>query len=256
MTTPSFDSVREELARSLAGVARATPALLARRQLLRRADTKFVVPTRCVPAIVARIAEGYAVVAVGADNLARYANAYFDTADLTCFHDHRRGRRLRHKIRIRSYVDRRLAFLEVKSRRNELHTDKARLEIPYGTGVLSDELREFLARHCHFSQGVVATVEISYRRLMLAGLETEERVTIDLGVTVDGDAGLAIGAVAIVEVKQPVHARATPIMRALHATGYAPCSVSKYVAAIAARADVRANRVRPSLRLLERIART
>lgn len=253
MTAPGFDLERAKLARTLAEFALATPALLADRHLLRRADTKFVLSPHAVAGILAGVADAYAVVPVGDDHLATYANIYFDTSDLQCFHDHRRGRRHRHKIRIRSYVDRRLAFIEVKSRRNEVQTDKARLQIPYGTDALDPALRAFVARHCSFDD-LVPAVAIDYRRIMLAGLATEERVTIDLGITVDRDAGLAVGAVAIVEVKQPTRSFATPIMRAIREAGHAPCSVSKYVMALAPRPTVRANRFLPSLRRLERIA--
>lgn len=242
------------LSSTLAGFTHATPALLASRQLLRRTDTKFVISPGGITEILERVAGEYAVVPVGTDHLASYANLYFDTQDLRCFHDHRRGRRIRHKIRLRWYVDRQLAFLEVKSRRNELHTEKARVEVAYGTSSLDADMRTFLAGRCGFGANVIPTVAIDYRRIMLVGLETEERVTIDLGVTVDRDAGQAIGAVAILEVKQPTRVVATPIVRALRSAGNVPCSVSKYVSALAVHPGIRANRFASSLRRLERIA--
>ena len=252
MTIPAPN---DAVARALVPYPRATPALIARRQLLRRCDQKFLLDPDAVPELLDRLTGDYAVVAVGADQLARYANLYFDTPDLRCFHDHRRGRRLRHKIRIRSYADRQLAFLEVKSRRNELVTDKARVEIGYGTQALDPALRERLARLCPFAHTVVPSVAIDYRRVMLIGIATRERVTIDLGITVDDDPGRAIGAIAIVEVKQPSRCLTTPIMDSLRRTGVHPVSISKYMVSLAGRAALRANRLRPSLRLLERAVR-
>lgn len=246
--------MRERFASVLAGFEPATAELLASRQLLRRADTKFVTSPAAIAEIVANVGDAYAVVPVGDDHIATYANIYFDTADLRCFHDHRRGRRLRQKIRIRSYPDRGLAYLELKSRRNELHTDKSRIAVPYGTGVIDPANAELLAEQCEFARALHPVVEIEYRRIMLAGIDTNERVTVDLGVTIDHDDDLAISGVAIVEVKQPSRCNATPIMRAIRDAGNAPCSLSKYVAAIAARGDVRANRLRPVLRRVERIA--
>lgn len=242
-----------ELASTLARFAPATPALLDSRQLLRRSDTKFLATPRAIAAIVEQLTADYAVVPVGTGHLASYANLYFDTADLQCFHDHRRGRRIRHKIRIRHYRDRRLAFLEVKTRRNELHTDKARMSVAYGTSTLDADMIEFLLRRCPFGRAIAPAVEIDYRRIMLAGIATNERVTIDLGVSVDDDDGLALGAVAIVEVKQPSRSLTTPIMRTLREAGCRPCSLSKYITALTSRVGTRGSRLRPSLRQLERI---
>lgn len=241
------------LALALARFPAATPELLDRRRLLRRAETKFVATPRQLVPIVDHIAGNYAVVAVGASNLAAYSNLYFDTPDLRCFHDHRRGRRLRHKIRIRHYADRALAFLEIKTRRNELLTDKARLRIPYRTRALDPEMTAFLLDRCSFAAALVPTVAIAYQRIMLVGISTEERITIDLGVSVDHDDRLPLGGVAIVEVKQPSRSLATPVMRALRDAGVKPCSISKYMTALTATTAVRGNRLLPSLRRLERI---
>ncbi len=251
----TLSATYDAVARALAPYDRATPTLLERRQLLRRCDQKFLLAPHAVPTLIAQIAGDYAVVAVGADQLARYANLYFDTAELRCFHDHRRGRRLRHKIRIRSYVDRRLAFLEVKSRRNELVTEKSRLQIAYGTRTLDPAMRDFLAPLCPFAPAEAPVVAIDYRRVMLIGIATRERVTIDLGITIDDDAARAIGAVAIVEVKQPSRCMTTPVLGALRGAGAHPAGVSKYMAALAERAALRGNRLRPGLRLIERMVR-
>ncbi|MFN0250410.1 MAG: polyphosphate polymerase domain-containing protein [Kofleriaceae bacterium] len=242
------------LAAALARFAPATPELLERRKLLRRADTKFLTTPREITAIADGITGDYAVVAVGASNIATYANLYFDTPDLRCFHDHRRGRRLRHKIRIRHYADRELSFLEVKARRNELFTDKARLRVAYQTSALDSAMIAFLRDRCSFADAIVPTVEIDYQRIMLVGMTTDERITIDLGVSVDHNDQLALGAVAIVEVKQPSRSLTTPVMRTLRDAGVKPCSISKYMTALTVTESVRGNRLLPSLRHLERIA--
>ncbi len=238
----------------LATCVRATPALLERRALLRRCDQKFLLAPSAIVPLLDRVAATYAVVPAGDEYLAHYANLYFDTPDLQCFEDHRRGKRLRQKIRIRSYADRNVAFLEVKSRKNDLVTDKARFQIGYGTRTLDPSMHDFLAQRCAFSLSLVPTVEIDYRRIMLVGIASDERVTIDLGLTIDGDPRTAIGAVAIVEVKQPSRTTTTPIMDALRETALRPISISKYITALAGRPGMRLNRFRSSLRSVERIA--
>lgn len=242
------------LHQTLSRLAPVTQELLDSRQLLRRADTKFLAAPSAIAEIIGQVATDYAVVAVGAANVASYQNVYFDTRDVRCFHDHRRGRRIRHKIRIRRYVDRQLAFLEVKARRNDLHTDKARMRIDFATRELEPPMLDFLVARCGFAREIMPIVNIDYERIMLVGVATNERITIDLGVTVNGDRGLAIGAVAIVEVKQPSRSLATPIMRALREHAIRPCSVSKYMAALTSTTSLRSNRLRPASRRLEKIA--
>lgn len=45
--------------------------------------------------ILLMLAEHYAVIRVPSGCAASYQSTYFDTPDLRCYHDHRRGRRLR-----------------------------------------------------------------------------------------------------------------------------------------------------------------
>jgi VTC domain len=242
-----------ELATSLERFTAASTSLLASRALLQRSDTKFVASPRAIAGIVDKLSTAFAVVPVGTDQIASYENGYLDTPEKLCFHDHRRERRIRHKIRIRRYRDRQLAFLEIKTRRNGLHTDKARLQIAYDTSELDDLMVGFLAERCSFARSIIPTVAIDYQRIMLVGIATNERVTIDFGLAIDGDATSALGAIAIIEVKQPSRA-ATPVIQTLRQAGLRPCSLSKYVTALAPRPELRGNRLRPVLRMVERIA--
>src|SRR5262245_34239806 len=88
--------------------------LLADRELLRRIDSKYVLPASGLPELAAGLGDGYAVLRVPTGSVAAYRSLYFDTPDLRSFHDHRRGRRIRHKIRVRHYPDREVSFLEIK----------------------------------------------------------------------------------------------------------------------------------------------
>ncbi len=257
MLGPPPPAAGDPLARALEGFAPAAPGLLERRTLLRRADTKFTLPAAQLPAIAAALARDYAVLGVpGGGALATYRSLYFDTADLRCFHDHRRGRRVRHKVRIRHYPDRRLSFVEVKARRNERVADKHRLPIAYGQGWLGAPERAFLRGHVGYADALRPQLWIDYRRITLLGLAAPERVTIDVELEVarvDG-ARRPLGPLAIIEVKQASWSAHTPVMRALAAAGLREGSSSKYVAAVAClRPEARKNRLLPALRAFERI---
>jgi hypothetical protein len=235
----------------------ASSSLLARRQLLRRLDTKYIVSERELPALLVGLDGEYAALRVSTGAWATYRSLYLDTPELGCFHDHRRGRRVRHKIRIRHYPERELTFLEVKSKRNALVTDKRRVSLPYASEDGAPHL-EFLRAHV----GVVSdqlrpVARVEYRRMTLISLAADERVTVDIGLTVsllDGTPE-ALGSFAVVEIKQGTLSRVTPVARRLAEAAHRERSYSKYVAAIARlMPGERRNRLLPGLRAVERFA--
>src|SRR5688572_20051922 len=111
----SSTSLESTIRRRLDELAPASPALLGGRELLKRNDAKFCLPMRHLPALLGSV-DSYDVLLAAGSPVARYDTLYFDTAELECFHDHRRGRRHRAKVRIRHYPERELSFFEVKAK--------------------------------------------------------------------------------------------------------------------------------------------
>jgi hypothetical protein len=219
------------------------------RELLRRVDTKFLTTTAQLSELAAGLDQHYAVLPV-TNGFARYRSLYFDTPDLQCFHDHRRGRRIRHKVRVRHYVDRSLSFFEIKTKRNELITEKTRLDLPCGQETLGARERALADQRGLAGAGLAPVMWIEYRRLTMLGLATSERVTIDIDlalVAIDG-ARYSMGNLAIVEAKQWPFCMTTPIMRAASGMGLRERSMSKYVVGLATlQPDIRRNRLLPDL---------
>lgn len=245
---------------ALAGFARATEDMLERSSLLKRTDTKFIVPARVLDPLLERMSGHYAVLWAGDLQVAEYRTLYFDTDELRCFHDHRRGRRARHKVRIRHYPDRQCTYLEIKTKSVDEVTHKHRRRRPYGDSTLDTEGRQFAEKHTGLPGSALdAQVWTNFRRVTLIGLEIDERVTIDidldLHVATAPDAPVSLGNLAIVEVKQSPFSARTPAMLALRAAGLRPGSASKYCAGIAfTRPGLRVNRLLPTLRAMERYA--
>jgi len=248
--TPAIGDWEELLARFPA----ATPDLAVRRELSRRADSKFVASPAAAAAVLPALADDYSVLAAGDGPIASYRTLYFDTPDLDFFNAHRRGRRPRHKVRIRHYPDRRVSLLEVKTRRSDRETDKVWREHPYGDSAMSAADEAFVEARVALRRGLVPQVWTVFRRVTLLGIRTNERVTIDFNLEVSmGVRRKSLAAVAIVEVKQWPYRRNTPVMSALRASGWRPAWASKYCAAIAfTRPEVRLNALLPGLRGLER----
>lgn len=232
----------------------ASHELIKGRALLQRTDSKYFGRADHLDAILESLVGRYAVIRVASGCAADYRSSYFDTPDLRCYHDHLRGRRLRQKVRIRHYADRKLTFLELKAKQNLAVTDKHRLDLPYGTSELTVAGREFLARHCPLPvDQLELTVENSFRRISLIGLDVEERVTIDLDIAFRyRGRELAMPGLVVLEVKQHPYNPRSPMMNALHKVRMRERSLSKYTTAIAEMAPVRKNRLLPLLRTLHR----
>lgn len=228
--------------------------LIQSRALLVRTDIKFFGKAERLEQIIPTLSEHYAVIRVESGCAAQYQSIYFDTPDLRCFHDHRRGRRLRHKVRIRHYDDRKLTYLEIKSKKNAKVTDKHRMPLPYGTRELTHAGREFLTQHCDLPvDQLQITLENHFRRISLIGLHTQERVTIDVDLGFrHGDQELSFAGLAVIEIKQHPYNPHSPVMLALEAAGMHERSLSKYTTAMAELAGVRHNRLLPLLRTLHR----
>lgn len=230
----------------------ASPTLVARRDMLSRTESKFVLSVSTALSFLTALTEDYAVLRAGEGRIASYCTLYFDTDDLALFHAHRRGVRLRQKVRIRHYPERNLSFLEVKTRTGDGVTRKLRRPRAYGDNHLSVDDRAFTRSHCPVPTPLMPQVWVDYQRVTLLNTTAVERVTIDfdLGMTRHSSGG-HLRDLAVVEVKQADVNRRTAAMRALRTTGARRESVSKYCAAIMLTSpSIRANGLLPGLRAL------
>lgn len=218
----------------LTGFVRADAALVAAREIQQRAESKFVVSEATAAAFVAALPGQFAVLPAGDALVASYRSLYFDTDDLSFFHAHRRGRRVRHKVRIRHYPDRTLSVIEVKTRRSEHHTVKVRRPRAYGDSRVTAEDLAFVREHCGPVGDLVPQAWIAYRRVTLLGLESPERVTLDMQLDVWRLTGQGqLHRAVVIEVKQPRLDRHSVAMRWLRSAGCRPGWMSKYCVAIA-----------------------
>lgn len=201
-----------------------TPALAHERALLVRCDCKFLVPVAGVRALLTALVGRYAAFRAGAATIARYRSSYLDTPDLACARDHVR-------VRVRNYLDRDAVVLEVKRRRDD-RSEKQRLAVASAT--LGPRERRFLQRRLpDLADALAPSAEISYRRIGLVGIASDDRVSIDLDVAVAGGTW-PYPDHAIVEVKRAHAGVASPALAVLAATGARPALLSKYVTAMAA----------------------
>lgn len=232
----------------VASFRRADPAMLAGRELLRRTDTKFAVPTDLLPQLLSELVPSYSVLEAAGSRLARYETLYYDTPDGRCFHDHRRGRSPRHKVRVRHYLDREISFLEIKCGGKWRNTRKYRKQRAFGDSELAQSDREFVRQHTGLAGAEMeAQLWTNFHRLTLLADEQAERVTVDTGLSFVGEEDeRELGRYALVEVKQPRLSLQSPVMQALRQLSVRPLSVSKFcVGVVLTRENMSPGRLSP-----------
>ncbi|GAA1621512.1 polyphosphate polymerase domain-containing protein [Actinoplanes couchii] len=223
--------------------------------LLTRLDRKYLLPADALPMLLDRMPYDVRALQIERQRTFGYRSIYFDTAGLDSFHAAAYQRRRRFKVRVRTYLDSGLNFVEVKTRGGRGQTVKER--IPYaGTGAdLGHEGRAYAAETLAGAgispegldfHPVMATY---YRRNTLFVPSTGSRVTIDTGLTWQLPDGSTTHMPNSVIVETKSGRAASDVDRLLWSLGHRPCSISKYATGLAAlRPELPANRWHPVLR--------
>ena len=149
-------------------------------KLMNRTDTKYVTSYQILKEILLAAGHDYRVQEVNGEYNIAYHTIYLDTADRDMYLTHQNGRVVREKIRIRTYVDSDLTFLEVKNKNNKGRTDKKRIRIGSIDTIKEDGGEAFLRQHAWYEQSqLLPLLENSFRRITLVNKHKTERLTID-----------------------------------------------------------------------------
>jgi hypothetical protein len=223
------------VARSVEGLPGVSLAeVVAGDALQQRVDRKYLVPADALARVLTEVAPRLRSLEIGSLRQFGYDTTYFDTPDLTCFRAHVQGRRLRAKVRARTYTDSGESAFEVKTSGHRDLTVKQRMEWSgLDDGGLTPEVREFVRAHAPFLRGPLGpAARTTYQRTTLL-VHGGGRVTVDVGLRLahGGRAAVLDPDTALVETK--TKGPAGPLDRALVASGVRPLSVSKYCLAIA-----------------------
>ncbi len=256
---PFFLLERSPRTGPLAAVAQrmvpATAQELDRAALTRRYDRKFILGAGLAERVLSAITDDYRVVLAGDERFALYDTVYFDTPSLRSFHEHRRGRRPRFKLRIRNYLDRDLSMLEYKEKTARGDTRKLRWERASLDTTLGGEDLARLRKSVPslFAEGdLVPAARTVFYRLMILNTASVERATLDFNLVLEhGGQQRTLDHIVVVEVKDLGRGASSPLVAALRAHHARANSFSKYCLAIAQLGNERTNTFRPSLRAIE-----
>lgn len=163
-------------------------------RLMNRTDTKFVTTTAMLSRFLNIARDGYYIQEIEGKRIASYNTVYFDTEHCDMFLAHHNGRLNRQKVRVRSYVDSRQSFLEVKTKNNHRRTKKERVAVgDFKVDTLcvsevlgkrqnniSRECGEFLAHNLRYTPNTLKVqLENNFKRITLVNKAKTERLTID-----------------------------------------------------------------------------
>jgi hypothetical protein len=228
-------------------------------KLMNRTDTKFVATLEQLNNFLLAVQGKYYIQEHNNTRIASYHTVYLDTADYIMYTMHHNGKTRREKIRVRTYLDSKDTFLEVKNKNNHGRTKKKRITVG-GVDTLKEEQENvvpFLAKHGWYNlEELMPTCENRFSRITLVNYEKTERLTIDFDLrfhhfaTDDRD---ELKRVAIIELKRDgnVPSPALAIIRDLRIrrSGF-----SKYcVGSARTNKNLRRNNFKERLRFIDRL---
>jgi len=222
-------------------------------KLMNRTDTKFVTSKAKLAAML-ELAQGkYFAQQIDGSRIANYRTVYWDTPWHRFFLEHHNGRAPRQKIRVRTYLDSDLTFLEVKTKNNHGRTKKKRITVPDHDRQLLVEAggNDFISKLTGATfDDIIQTVQNRFQRITLVNYGKTERLTIDFNVSfhnyeTNTDAGT--GDLVIIELKRDGNVF-SPILDILRQVRIKPSGFSKYcIGSVMTNRELKTNLFKPKL---------
>lgn len=224
-------------------------------KLMRRRDTKYVIPSDMLPEVLELIKDDYKVFVLEGKRMQPYETVYFDTPALKMYFEHHNQRKNRYKVRMRKYVISGDSYLEIKFKNNRGETIKKRVKAEMNVEELAEVNKSFLADNSPFTfDEITPSLWNKFKRITLVSKHRPERLTIDLGLEFSEDSDgekEELKQTCIIEVKRDLEAGASDIIDALNTTRIKATGFSKYcMGTVLTKKDVRHNLFKQRLRNL------
>ena len=227
-------------------------------RLMNRVDTKFLVTSAQLKAILQGVREGYYAQEVGGHRLSPYRTVYYDTPELAMYLIHHDRHLVRDKVRVRTYVNSDLTFCEVKHKTNKGRTKKKRIPVLPRMNIIEDpEASRFLQEHQPYPVNTLSPhLETVFDRITLVNFEKTERLTIDCNLCFNniatGDSA-SMDDLVVMELKQDGRARSL-LKEVLFDLRIKPFKISKYcIGTCMTRPEVKQNRFKKKLRRINQL---
>lgn len=150
-------------------------------QLMKRHDTKFILPQSQLLSFLGLLSAGHRLLEVNSCRCPRYRTLYFDTQDHRLHRSHHNGELPRDKWRQRFYLESGEGFLEKKTKSNRGETQKERLALEGGQMGLDAAQLEWIEERGGGPKGsLLPSLWSRFRRITLVDISCHERLTIDV----------------------------------------------------------------------------
>jgi len=228
--------------------------------LMNRVDSKFILPLAFLPNLLIQLKNSYTVLEINSNRVSSYHNQYFDTPNMSLYHDHHNGKLNRYKVRRRRYVDTNTEFLEVKLKNNKKRTIKSRIKLS-GEETEYAQCAQFIAEKMHVN---VNTLDISqqggYKRIALANEAQAERLTLDFDLWYQdrrGNNKVKLPGFFIAELKQNKKSKRSLFYQLMSTNNIFPTSFSKYCigCALLYSTSIKSNQFKAILSHIEKLNR-
>lgn len=225
-------------------------------KLMNRTDTKFITTMARLEELLVKAQSQYFIQETNGERNMPYFTRYFDTPDCDMYVTHQNGKKTRQKVRVRSYENSDLAFIEVKNKNNHGRTKKKRIQlddrdIPFESYI--DFLREHLAYNPEI---LLPQIENNFNRITLVNKHKTERLTIDTSLQLDNKVTgnkMLLDRLVIIELKRDGN-EYSPIRDIMRDMRIMPQGFSKYCMGMTlTNESLKRNRFKERLMLLEKM---
>lgn len=230
---------------------------------MNRVDTKYLAPIELLSELLTFAASDFRIQQVNNYSISKYSTQYYDTQSLEMYTCHQNGKLPRQKIRLRTYVDSDLHFLEIKKKSNKGRTDKVRMELkdkPELCGMLGSEWHDFITRNSPYDEyGLYPHINTSFERITLVNCNLSERITIDTNLQFTNCRNgkqVNMPELMIIELKQDgrVHSKMKDF---LFSCRIRPKGISKYcLGTVMTDPTAKCNRFRVKIRYINKLINT
>ena len=200
-------------------------------RLMNRTDTKFVTGKANLIRLLQLVQGAYYVQEIEKKRIANYRTIYWDTPLHKFYLEHHNGRAPRQKIRVRTYLDSDVTFLEVKTKNNRSRTKKKRILVPDSERLSEAGGERFLQDLTYLGlDDIIPTVQNEFQRITLVNFGKTERLTIDFNVqfhNFETNILEKTGDLVIIELKRDGN-QYSPVLDILRKLRVQPSGFSKY----------------------------
>ncbi|MCR5820509.1 MAG: polyphosphate polymerase domain-containing protein [Bacteroidaceae bacterium] len=222
-------------------------------KLMNRTDTKFVTNKENLATMLELTQGKYFAQQIEGQRVANYRTVYWDTPWHRFFLEHHNGHAPRQKIRVRTYLDSDLTFLEVKTKNNHGRTKKKRITVPDHDKqlIINAGGDDFISKLTGATfDDIIPTVQNQFQRITLVNYGKTERLTIDFNVSfhnyeTDSDAGT--GNLVIIELKRDGNVY-SPVLDILREVRIKTSGFSKYcIGSVMTNRELKSNLFKPKM---------